>query len=105
MRKYRVSPELKKYVRRVLHWCYCSCRMETADDGTIWCYTNASSNTFHKIVQRAKCLKRGDETGLCYLTSEECKDPYIVEHITRYHDGKGSFVAVIDDKDGSKVCH
>lgn len=77
MRKYRISPGLKKYVRKVLIRCFYSCRMEQ-EDGCWWCYTNASSDTFHRIVQRARCEKVSDETGTFYVTYSEAKDTLLM---------------------------
>lgn len=55
MKKYRVSKELKKYVRRVLIRSFYKYHFITDDEGQCWCVTNATSDAFHQIVQRAKC--------------------------------------------------
>ena len=68
MKKYRVSKELKKYVRRVLIRSFYKYHFITDDEGQCWCVTNATSDAFHQIVQRAKCEKATEETGVFMVT-------------------------------------
>lgn len=56
MKTYRVSSDLKNFVRRVLVRSFYSCRMTKDKNGQWYCTTNASSDTFHKIVQRPMYL-------------------------------------------------
>ena len=71
MKKYRVSKELKKYVRRVLIRSFYKYHFITDDEGQCWCVTNATSDAFHQIVQRAKCEKATEETGVFMVTAKE----------------------------------
>ena len=54
MKKYRVSKELKKYVRRVLIRSFYKYHFITDDEGQCWCVTNATSDAFHYRL----CLNR-----------------------------------------------
>lgn len=102
MRKsYRVSPGLKPLVRRILLRSFYTCRMHSDEDGTIWCDTNASSDTFHKIVQRAKCEKKTEETGTFWVTSREANNPVYLAELLRIN--KVKVFSVIDDKEGKKI--
>ena len=95
MKRYRVSNELKKYVRRVLILSHAKWRMMKDEDGQVWCITNLTSNHFHKLVQRAKCEKATEETGTLYITFEEsCNEAFVTYFL--HMRGKSSF-AIIDD--------
>lgn len=75
---YRVSPELKKYVRRILLRSFYTCHMYTDEEGQDWCATNCPSDSFHRIVQRAKCEKASEESGNFYVTAKEaCNQAYL----------------------------
>lgn len=100
-RRYRVNPSLKHYVRRVLIRSFYSCKMREDEAGTLWCYTNASSDTFHKVVQRARCEKRTKETGIFFVTTREANNPIMMEELDKMHPGTG--VQIIDDKDGTRI--
>ena len=95
MKRYRVSNDLKKYVRRVLMLFHANWRMVKDKDGQIWCITNLTSNHFHKIVQRAKCEKASDETGIMHVTFKESCNGGFMAHMMRTR-GKNSYI-VIDD--------
>lgn len=99
-KRYRVSNELKPYVRRVLMTSFYSCRMVIDKNKQCWCETNASSNTFHRIVQRAKCEKRSREDGTFYVTSREAESPTILRTLLQQR-GLTSY-EVIDDRDGTR---
>lgn len=79
MKKYRVSKELKKYVRRVLIRSFYKYHFITDDEGQCWCVTNATSDAFHQIVQRAKCEKATEETGVFMVTAKERNNVWIGE--------------------------
>lgn len=70
MKSYKVSNELKPYIRRILTRSFHTFKFEKSGDQWI-CRTPISSNSFHKIVQRAACEKKSKETGLFYVTPEE----------------------------------
>lgn len=75
--------------------------MREDEAGTLWCYTNASSDTFHKVVQRARCEKRTKETGIFFVTTREANNPIMMEELDKMHPGTG--VQIIDDKDGTRI--
>ena len=98
MRDYKVSHALKPFVNRILRQSYHDCHMYTDRNGQVWCKTNASSDTFHRVVQRAKCQKMSTEEGVLCMTSEEFNDPYMRSSIMR--DAGTRACCVIDDHDG-----
>ena len=61
MRSYKVSNSLRSYVRRRLKKSLHSCTMLQVADGNWMCQTNASSDTFHAIVEMAKSDKESEE--------------------------------------------
>ena len=95
MRKYRVRKELKPYVSRILTRSFYKCRM-VEENNTLFCINNAGSDTFHKIVQRAKCEKKSNESGSFYVTSREAKNTMLLNSLLQQA-GETSFI-VIDDK-------
>lgn len=60
MKKYRVSKELKKYVRRVLIRSFYKYHFITDDEGQCWCVTKARQMHFIRLysVQNVKRLQR-----------------------------------------------
>lgn len=100
MKKYRISKELKHYIRRTLFASFRPCKITTDANGQLWCETNASSNTFHKVVQRAKCEKRSKEDGVFYVTAKEAASPTLLDTMLRQR-GITSY-QVIDDRDGTR---
>lgn len=98
MKKYRVSTELKPYIRKILIQSYHSCRMSKDDDGQEWCETDASSGVFHRIVQRAKCEKATDETGVFQVTAKEAANEYRLNMLL--DQANATSYQIIDDKDG-----
>lgn len=103
MKTYRVSSDLKNFVRRVLVRSFYSCRMTKDKNGQWYCTTNASSDTFHKIVQRAKCEKLTKETGAFHVTNRERNNEL---YLTYLLDASGvSAYQVVNDKDGSSNHH
>ena len=79
MRKYKVSKELKPFVRRILARSFYKCKMIPDEHGQVWCYTNATSDTFHRVVQRAKCEKKSKETGFLQYTMKILEKDYAKE--------------------------
>ena len=101
MKRYRVSKELGKYVRQVLVLNRVKWHMEKDDDGQIWCITNLTSNHFHKLVQRAKCEKATEETGILYVTFKESRNQAFVNYLMHQR-GKTSY-RIIDDATGERL--
>ena len=72
-KKFKVNKSLKEYVRNILdrenirHFF-------RAEGEQLYCITSISGEKFHKIIQRAYCEKKSEETGLLYLTIRESKD-------------------------------
>ena len=54
MRTFRVKPEICSYLRKNLLNAYYSCRFFADENGNTQCKTNASSDTFHKMVIRPR---------------------------------------------------
>lgn len=100
MRKYRVSKELKKYLRRVLVLSRATWHMETDENGQCWCYTTLSSNHFHRLVQRAKCEKITEETGVLHVTFKESRDIAFVTYLM--HERNAGHYCVIGDEEHKK---
>lgn len=100
MKKYRVSKELKKYVRRVLIRSFYKYHFITDDGGQCWCVTNATSDAFHQIVQRAKCEKATEETGVFMVTAKERNNVKMLSSLLKQN-GVTSY-QVIDDADASR---
>ena len=100
MKRYRVSPELKKYVRRVLTMSRAQWRMVKDETGEWWCITNLSSNHFHRLVQRAKCEKVTEETGVLHVTFTVSLNSAFVT-LLMHERGVTSF-RIIDDLDGKR---
>ena len=101
MKKYKVSKGLKPYVRRILARSYHKYHMVTDGNGQIWCETDVSSDTFQRIVQRAKCEKRTEETGVFQVTAREANNRFLLNSLLKQ--AHTTAFAVIDDRDGSRV--
>lgn len=102
MKKYRISKSMKPYIRRILVRSFYRCRIEEKD-GQIWCHTNASSDTFHKIVQRAKCEKASSEDGIFYVTAKEANNALLLPVLL--DQARMSVYRVIDDRQGERGIH
>lgn len=101
MKRYRVSNSLKKYIRHILIRSFYRYHFVTDDDGQCWCVTNATSDAFHQIVQRAKCEKVTEETGTFMVTARERNNPQFLATLLKQN---GTTVyQVIDDADGSRI--
>lgn len=93
MKKYKVSDNLGDKVTRILHRHLYTFRSEWDENGTEWVYTNCPSDTFHKIVQRAKCELISEEKGIFYITREESKDVFRLQDLLRfYHENSFSII-------------
>lgn len=100
MKRYRVSQELKKYLRHVLVLNRVQWHMEKDESGQWWCVTNLSSNHFHRLVQRAKCEKATEETGVLHVTFKESQNQAFTTFLMQQR--KVTSFCVIDDKDASR---
>ena len=89
MKKYKVSDSLKNYVRRILTRSFYSCRMVRDETGQVWVYTNCSSNTFHRVVQRAKCEKASKEMDTFLVTKEEAGNLFLLRSLMDMANVKG----------------
>lgn len=103
MKKYRVSEQLKPYVRRILIRSFYKCSIAKDESGVLWCFTNASSDVFHRIVQRAKCEKATKETGIFQVTAREANNALLMPILLEQ--AKTTSFQVIDDKKGERIPH
>lgn len=101
MKKYRVSKGLKKYIRHILIRSYYRYRFVSDDEGQCWCITNATSDAFHQIVQRAKCEKITEETGMMMVTAKERNNPQLLTTLLKQNGT--SVYQVINDANGSNL--
>ena len=101
MKKYKVSKELKPYIRRILVRSFYKCKLVPDTEGRYWCYTNANSDTFHRIVQRAKCEKKTKETGFLQFTAKEANNALFRSAMMDLT--KESAYQVIDDASGERT--
>lgn len=93
MKKYKVSDNLGDKVTRILYRHLYTFRSEWDENGTEWVYTNCPADTFHKIVQRAKCELISEEKGIFYITREESKDVFRIQDLLRfYHENSFSII-------------
>lgn len=100
MKNYKVSRELKPYVRRILLRSYYSCKMEREEHG-YRCYTNAPSDAFHQISQRAKCEKATHDTGIFQVTAKEANNACLLPILL---DAAGTTTyQVLDDHEGRRT--
>ena len=97
MNRYKISENLGDKVTRILHRHLYTFRSQWDKDGTEWVYTNCPSDTFHKIVQRAKCELVSEEKGVFYVTREESKDIFRLQDLLRfYHENSFSIISGTD---------
>lgn len=71
--KFKVRGELKEYVRNILARDGIPHRFRE-DNGQLYCLTRLSGERFHKVVKRADCEKKSEETGILHLTYAESQD-------------------------------
>lgn len=86
MKKYRVERTLIPYLRRVMLRGYHTCRFEK-DEGSdkAWCHTSIPSDTFHKLVLRARCEKDTDEQGVVVVTADEYRNGLVRNQIMKMY--------------------
>lgn len=95
-KKFKVSTELRDYIRNVLARDNVFHRFITEDD-QLYCIAAISGERFHKVVKRALCEKRTAETGLLHVTYEESKNDALCEALMKLHDAN-SFVVISNKK-------
>lgn len=89
-RVFKVSQDLKPYIRRILYERHISFKFFKEDD--IWkVQVPLSGQRFHEVVQRAKCEKLSEDTGILHLTKKESEDETRTASILK-EKGKSSFV-------------
>ena len=76
--KFRISPELKPYIRAILAKREEKYRFKR-EDQQFYVLTDMSGVKFHNIVQRAKCIKLTNETGILHVTKRESENGELVE--------------------------
>lgn len=74
-KRYKVADDLTMYLSNVMTRCFHPHIIIKDESGQHWCYTNASSDVFHRLVKRARCEKRSDADGVCYMTYDEYVNP------------------------------
>ena len=70
-KRYKVASDLVQYLDTVMTRCLHPHLIIKDSEGNYWCYTNASSDVYHRLVKRARCEKKSDEDGFCYMTGSE----------------------------------
>lgn len=95
-KRYRISPELKPYLRRVMARTYTPFLITKDKNGQWWCETNTSSDRFHMLVQRAKCEKRSKEDGTLYVTFKESQNAAFMALFLEQNNS--SCYQIIDDR-------
>lgn len=93
-RKFKISKELKPYIRLALAGQRVPSHFGTDKDED-YVEVPLSGERFHKIVLRARCVRLTKETGIPHLTREESEDPVIRETLLP---GGGTFVTIGPDK-------
>lgn len=82
-KKYRVSADLKPFIRGVLIRGFYHVRFAKEDEQW-YCYTNCTSDAFHKVVQRAKCEKISKENGgALYVTEVEARNQGLINELMK----------------------
>lgn len=72
-KKFKVNTELKEYIRNILAREGTPHRF-TIEGEQLYCVTALSGERFHKVVKRAYCEKKTEETGILHLTYRESQD-------------------------------
>lgn len=75
--RFKISQELKPYIRQLMSRSENRFRIKE-EDGALYLYCDMSGTKFHNIVQRAKCMKLSEETGILHVTKRESEDNELV---------------------------
>lgn len=78
MRTFKVKPEICSYLRKNLLNAYYACRFFTDESGITRCKTNASSDTFHKMVIQSRCDLDSEESGLKHVPDRRLNMDYFL---------------------------
>lgn len=78
MRTFKVKPEICRYLRKNLLNAYYSCRFFADENGNTRCKTNASSDTFHKMVIQSRCDLDSEESGLKHVPDHRLNVDYFL---------------------------
>ena len=94
--KFKVKEDLKGYVRNILAREEVPHRFRS-DEGQLYCLTCLSGERFHKVVKRAFCEKKTEETGILHLTYAESQDANLCHGLMNLFK-QTSFIVVGTDK-------
>ena len=95
-KKFKVKEDLKDYIRNVLARENIFHRF-TKEGDQIYCVAAISGERFHKIVKRAYCEKKTEETGVLHLTFAESENPLLCEGLMKLFN-TNSFVVIGEKK-------
>lgn len=83
--RFKISHELKPYIRRLMSRSEERFRIRT-EEGQLYLYTELSGTRFHNVVQRAKCMKLSEDTGILHITKRESENNELVMSLQQeYH--------------------
>lgn len=82
MKKYVVSQELKPFLRNILDRRMMEYYI-SGENGKYYCNISISNEAFHRLIKRAACEKRSQETGLTFITKEESQSPIYLSRLKR----------------------
>ena len=100
MKTYKVSRDVRYFVRKELTRCHFDCQMAEGNC-TLLCKTNAPSDAFHQVVKRARCAQKTQETGILFLTSDELNNPLMRKEL--FQSRKAVGCCILDDYDGTRT--
>lgn len=78
MKSFKVKPEICGHLRKNLLNAYYACRFFTDENGNTRCKTNASSDTFHKMVIQSRCDLDSEETGIKHVPDHRLNVDYLL---------------------------
>lgn len=84
MKTYKVSADIRPYLRRnLLRGCY-SCRFFRDEKGVLRCKTNASSETFHKMIVFSRSDRDSEKYGIKYVPYNKINMELILNETPAY---------------------
>lgn len=84
MKTYKVSADIRPYLRRnLLRGCY-SCRFFRDEKGILRCKTNASSETFHKMIVFSRSDRDSEKYGIKYVPYNKINMELILNETPAY---------------------
>lgn len=81
-RKFKISESLKSNIRYLLARQEIPFRIKNEEE-TLYLYCGLSGMKFHHVVQRAKCMKLTEETGILHITKRESENDELVMSLLR----------------------